>query len=364
LVQISYSKAEEIYNSLLNILKLRKIYPVNEPTILAPDANKYPTNIHLVLTHLCNLRCKHCCISAGKRKFTEFTIEDWKRGFDNLFSVIQKPDITISGGEPTVVCYLPKLISFLRPKVKRIVLYTNGHNNIDSILDSVDEVQVSLEGLSSSTHNYIRGEKAYEKVSDFILNFKNKEKLKVAFTILFHNFDELQNNIDDWLVKYGLEISNMRFNAELEIDGRAEDLPDEFHNFQYKNAEKIFAFIKEKTNDNDEPSILLKNMRNCGIGISIGIDSNGDIYPCDAFINKQGNILDHNIDEIIAKNIAINEFCEVDKISKCNNCDLKYICLGGCKAKNYKVNGSYLEPICNEKSKYIKYVQMIYDIGL
>jgi radical SAM protein with 4Fe4S-binding SPASM domain len=292
------------------------------------------------------------------------TLEGWKNGFDNLFSSIPKPDITISGGEPTLVSYIPELIHFLRPKTRRIVFYTNGLNDINHILDTIDEVQVSLEGLSGETHDFIRGKNTYEKVSDFILNFKNKEKLKIAFTILHHNFDELKNNLDEWLKKYGLNISNMRFNAELEIDGRAEGLPEEFKNFQYEKADTIFNFIREKTKPNEEPTLLLKNMRNCGIGISIGIDSNGDIYPCDAFVNKQGNIFDSNIEECIKNGIAINEFSEVDNIEECNKCDLKYICLGGCKAKNYKINGSYLSPICNEKSKHIKYIQMVYDIGL
>jgi radical SAM protein with 4Fe4S-binding SPASM domain len=362
-LQISYCEAEEIYKNTLNILEARKVLG-NEPTILAPDPGKFPTNIHLALTHRCNLRCKHCYISAGSKLSHELTLEDWKKGFDNLFSFISKPDITISGGEPTVVKYMPELILFLRPKVKRIVLYTNGLNNINSILDLVDEVQVSMEGLSSLTHDYIRGENSYKKISDFIMNFKNKKKLRIAFTILFHNFDELKNNIDEWLIQNSLDISNMRFNAELEIDGRAEGLPQAFHDFQYKNADEIFNWIKEKMKINEEPTILLKNMRNCGIGISIGIDSNGDIYPCDAFINKQGNILDDNLNNIIKNNIDINEISEIDNIEKCSNCDLKYICLGGCKAKNYKVNGSYIEPICDEKSKYIKYVQMVYDIGL
>lgn len=363
-LQVSNSAAEKVYRDTLSILKSRKVYPKNELPILAPDAGKYPTNIHLALTHRCNLRCKHCYISAGNESLNELTLEGWKDGFDNLFSSIPKPDITISGGEPTVVSYMPELIRFLRPKTKRIVLYTNGLNNINKILDSIDEVQVSLEGLSGRTHDFIRGENTYKKVSDFILNFKNKEKLKVAFTILYHNFDELVNNLDEWLNKYGLDISNMRFNAELEIDGRAEGLPEEFKKFQYEKANIIFNFIREKTKPNEEPTLLLKNMRNCGIGISIGIDSNGDIYPCDAFVNKQGNICDHNIKEVIKNGIAINEFSEIDNIEQCNKCDLKYVCLGGCKAKNYKLNGSYLAPTCNEKSKHIKYMQMVYDIGL
>lgn len=365
-LNVPYKYSEHIYTKTLKILKSRKVYLGNEPIILAPDPGEYPTNIHLALTHRCNLRCKHCYINAGQENHDELALEKWIKGFENLFSSIPKPDITISGGEPTVVEYLPELISFLRPRVKRIVLYTNGLNHINnSILDSIDEVQVSLEGLSGTTHDYIRGNNSYKKTMDFIKNFRNKDKLKIAFTILYHNFQELKNNLDMWLKENELELSNMRLNAELEIDGRAEGLSEEFHEFQYKNADAIFNFIKEKTNSSyGEPTLLLKNMRNCGIGISIGIDSTGDIYPCDAFINKQGNILDDNVQEVIKNNLSINEKTEIDNFAECRKCDLKYICLGGCKAKNFRANGDYLKPICNEKSKYVKYVQMIYDVGL
>ncbi len=362
----SRTEASTIYKNVLDVLKKRKVYQNNDPTILAPDAGEYPTNIHLAITHKCNLQCKHCYIGAGKEISNELDKETWIKGFNNLFSVIPKPDITISGGEPTLVKDLPEIISFLNKKTKRIVFYTNGTSNINSILPMIDEVQVSLEGLSSSTHDYIRGDGTFKKVSDFILDFPEKQKLKIALTLMHHNFNEIKNNITNWLSNNNLNLENIRFNAELEIDGRAVGLPEEFHNFLFKNAFEIFNFISNSTTkqSQESPSLILKNMRNCGIGISIGIDSNGDIYPCDAFINKQGSILDSDIKNIIHNNLSINEVSEIDNIEDCKECDLKYICLGGCKAKNYKTNNSYIKTSCNEKTKYIKYAQMVHDVSL
>lgn len=363
-LKISNINAKKTYKRLLKILKKRKVYASNEKPVLAPDSNEYPTNIHLALTHKCNLRCKHCYIDAGNSTNDELKLYEWIKGFNNLLNIIPKPDITISGGEPTCIEFLPDLLKFLEKRANNIVFYTNGLKDTSSILPFLDEVQVSIEGLSNQTHDYIRGKGVYRNISKFIYNFPEKSKLKIAFTIMSHNFEELKEELDNWLSFFDLKISNMRFNAELENYGRGRDLPKEFHSFLYKNAIEVFKFISEMEETKDEPAYLLKNMRNCGIGISIGIDSNGDIYPCDMFVNKQGNILDNNLEDIIKKSLSINEKTEISKIYQCSECDLKYICLGGCKAKNYEKNNSYLKPTCNEKTKYIKYAQMIYDVGL
>lgn len=359
----SHNEALNIFEGLLSKLEDRHILGDNN-IYIAPDAGDFPTNIHLALTHQCNLRCKHCYLSAGNRISSELGFTDWINGFEKVLTTIKAPDITISGGEPATVGFLTELISYLKPKAGRLVLYTNGTNTLGSIPFFVDEVQLSLEGLSASTHDYIRGEGTYKKVVELISNIQDKSKLKIALTILHHNFYEIKGRLMQWLNDHDLKMSNIRFNAELEVNGRAKELPDEFINFLSNNAVDVFKFISEMTKSDKRPFLLMKNMRNCGIGISIGIDSNGDIFPCDAFIDRQGNILDDNIDEVIGKCLQINEQTEIDKIANCFNCDLKYICLGGCKAKNLKTNGSYLKPTCDEKSKYIKYVQMIYDIGL
>ena len=71
-LNISHDDAESVYKATLKVLKTGKVYPISEVTILAPDPGGYPTNIQLALTHRCNLRCKHCYISAGEKDF-----DDW-----------------------------------------------------------------------------------------------------------------------------------------------------------------------------------------------------------------------------------------------------------------------------------------------
>lgn len=200
------------------------------------------------------------------------------------------------------------------------------------------------------------------RVADFIRSFPEKSKLIIAITLMAHNFDEIRDGIREFLREMSMPIDQIRLNAVLEPNGRAVSLPVYFHNFLQDRFEEIFRFVHELCPQ--EPRLLLKNMRNCGIGISIGIDSNGDVYPCDVFENRQGNILVSDVYALLHDLLKLNELTEVDQIPKCRTCDLKYICLGGCKAKNRRLTGSYCEATCDTESKLEKYYRMVFDVGV
>ena len=87
------------------------------------------------------------------------------------------------------------------------------------------------------------------------------------------------------------------------------------------------------------------------------------MYPCDVFENLQGNILDSDVHVLLESLLKLNECTEVDCMQKCLTCDLKYVCLGGCKVKNRRLTGSYCEPICDPESKMEKYYRMVFDVG-
>jgi len=290
------------------------------------------------------------------------TLSAWKKGFQRLFQFISEPDITISGGEPTLVPFLRDLASFLQSSGARLTLYTNGTQDISSTLPYLQEVQISLEGISPRAHDYIRGTGVFLRVADFIRCFPDKDKLTVALTLMAHNFDEIRSGIGTFLEEMSLSPDQLRLNADLEPEGRAMTLPSRFHNFLQDRSEEVFQFVREVSAE--KPRLLLKNMRNCGIGISIGIDSNGDVYPCDVFENRQGNILVSDMEVLLGSLLKLNECTEVNRIEKCRTCDLKYICLGGCKAKNWRVTGSYCEPSCDTESRMEKYYRMIFDVGV
>ncbi|MFC0820617.1 radical SAM protein [Moraxella marmotae] len=356
---IQLPQVKSTINSLLKKLKIAQIYPLSDIQLSYSCNEIYPTDIHLCLTRSCNLRCAHCYISADKEQAGELSLEQWKTGFKAIFEYIKNPKITISGGEPTQKRYLGDLVKFLANH-STVTIFTNGKRNIDDLVPYVAEVQVSLDGITQKTNDTIRGLGSFVKISKFIKNFPDKSKLTVAITLMAHNFDDTKNKLFDFMNAHGLTNSNIRLNAQLEDFGRAENLPSEYKNFYYERTIEIAEFIQSinpSTNNNN-----CVNKLNCGIGLSIGIDSNGDIYPCDEFVNKMGNILHLNLSSALRKTVKINQETQINNMPYCQKCDLKYICLGGCKAKNLQKTGSYFKPDCSEQKKWAKYVALAYEI--
>lgn len=360
---VSSDGIERVLSELLVKLKERGIYPLPKNLFAAPDADVYQRNVHLCLTHACNLSCRHCYIAAGKKIPGEMSFREWKVGLDRLLSILDGPEVTVTGGEPTVVPFCRDLLAFIKDRGANITLYTNGIQNIDELMPHVDRVQVSLEGISPRTNDFIRGKGSFAKTIRVINGLKERaERLTISMTLMAHNFDEIATGLEGFLSKTGLSDTNVRLNAALEESGRAPNLPPTFRSFVLEHADDVFGFVAKFIQSN--PKILLKNMRNCGIGLSLGLDSNGDIYPCDMFHNCYGNILTADLPRVLEELLLLNSQTEVDRIVSCQTCDLKYICLGGCKARNRIRNGSYCLPVCDDESKLLKYYQMIYDIGV
>lgn len=189
---ISATIVDSVLVSLLAKLRDRHIFPAPENTWQAPDATNYGRNMHLCLTHRCNLHCRHCYLQAGVSKRTELDLVQWKQAFSRLMAIIARPDITISGGEPTVVPYLPELVKYLHEAGARLTLYTNGTRDVKELVPYLNGVQVSLEGFSAETHDYIRGKGVFCKVREFLESFRDKSKLSIALTLMYHNFDEVR----------------------------------------------------------------------------------------------------------------------------------------------------------------------------
>ncbi len=53
----------------------------------------------IYITHGCNLRCKHCWISAGKQLDNEISLDDIKRTLKEAYN-IGLESVNITGGEP------------------------------------------------------------------------------------------------------------------------------------------------------------------------------------------------------------------------------------------------------------------------
>ncbi|WP_028973900.1 SPASM domain-containing protein [Spirochaeta cellobiosiphila] len=109
----------------------------------------------------------------------------------------------------------------------------------------------------------------------------------------------------------------------------------------------------------------------CGGGLnSICIQPDGSVCPCVNSVrndSKLGNILDDELKTIMLKSKK-DEFTKANIITKseCNNCQLKFVCLGGCKADNLWNNKLVTDRhyFCESNKKFINgiFEQILHDI--
>ena len=125
--------------------------------------------INIIITHKCNLMCKHCYMNAGNMDFEETNII-----FSKFKCVIQK--IKEMG-------------------VKEIML--NGFTFDKKIINYVDDYCLSLDGLEDN-HNYLRGTpKGFKKTIDTIKYLQQKGKnVTIQVTVTERNLSEILDIID------------------------------------------------------------------------------------------------------------------------------------------------------------------------
>ena len=121
----------------------------------------------------CNLKCLHC-YAAGQEhaKESELSTDDWKKIIDTLRSV-GVPQITFTGGEPTMRDDLIELIEYGQWFVTR--LNTNGVKLTREYCHalkaaSLDSVQITLYSSDPGIHNKLVGAKGYAQTVDGIKN--------------------------------------------------------------------------------------------------------------------------------------------------------------------------------------------------
>lgn len=177
--------------SLLYKIEENKFYNYTE-SILMEEADNITKNIHVFITHKCNLHCPYCYVAAGKPLKNELDIEEWKKAFLKLWEVAPNAEITFSGGEPLTKEGILEILRFTKDLGFQNFLFTNGilidKNNIETLQKTVSLIQISLDGLSNKTHDITRGKGTFEKVMESIELVKRYDiNLDLAINITPYN---------------------------------------------------------------------------------------------------------------------------------------------------------------------------------
>jgi uncharacterized radical SAM superfamily Fe-S cluster-containing enzyme len=86
--------------------------------------------LNVNLLYACNLPCTYCTLEmpTGKRpKAKQSTLEQWKETIGNLASIkgLKIREVFVSGGEPSMVDWMPDLVNWLLDEGYHVLVFTN-----------------------------------------------------------------------------------------------------------------------------------------------------------------------------------------------------------------------------------------------
>ena len=305
--------------------------------------------LYLHLTHGCNLRCKHCYVSAGIPFENEMSAAE-TLGLVKEFAELGGEHLIITGGEPLL---RKELLYHVIEKakasgIKKINIESNGilitKKDAEICKEHEVKVGVSLDGATPESNCYIRGPETFQKAINGIKNLVDAEvNTSIGMTLMQPNIHETEEMV--YLTKR-LGVASIDFST-VKIIGRSEENPD-----LVVSPENLIAALRRawktarkhgvKTSIDEIFSDLkdLKRKEVCGAGVTLfSIGASGDVYPCNAFqgILSIGNIRKQSLREIWEKSEVSQELRKLSvlDIAGCRDCELKFIC-SGCPAESFQ----------------------------
>ena len=332
-------------------------------------------------TYKCNFRCTYCFADHGNqynndvREFTEESLYEMLNFFFyKAFPNAEQYRVDfVSGGEPLLgMNIIKKAIEYIEEYSKKnlkqvsVWLCTNGSLITEEIIEYFSfhniSIGISIDGrkaFNDSVRFDYRGKGTYDQICNGINIIRNNIKVSKKFKYIWGLCTATNSNCDfvDILRHMKeLEFSNVQIRlVRSESNYNTDKIIYEYNrlcNMLYKEfLVGNISYFQMILNDNDQFGKVLKRImldhlliRRCNAGINkITICPDGTIYPCDSLVGLEkfvlGNIKDHDIVKTFNfKNVT------VDTISKCSDCDIRYLCGGDCYYNAYRKTGCQIIP--------------------
>ncbi len=159
---------------------------------------KRGTMLQISLTYACQYRCEYCTLKmpTGKQPMSRgrLSFEEWQERIKNF--PVKVREVYISGGEPTLVSYMPDLCNWLLDVGYHVTIFTNLHEALKSLTRIKPSYRLQIwatfhkghrADLFGGAYHYLKGEgynitaeELGEKTLDFtkLMQFTTVEALK------------------------------------------------------------------------------------------------------------------------------------------------------------------------------------------
>lgn len=307
-----------------------------------------PLRFDLALTYRCQNSCFHCYNEANRKK-EELSKAHWIEILKKV-EKIGVPHVVFTGGEPTLVEFLPELISFAENLGLVTGLNTNGRKLKDMdyckrLKDGgIDHIQITLEGTKKEIHDKIVDEKgSFEETIEGIKNSKDLNIFVMTNTTILKENKEDILNLPEFIKSLG--INTFAVNSII-YSGKGLNCKK---GLEKEELLKILNEISKKTRELGLKFIWYTPTRYCelnplelGLGVkqctaarvSMAIEPDGDVIPCQSYYESVGNILKDKWTKIWNHPLCLNLRKPQMPLKDCENCSLLSLCGGGCPLEN------------------------------
>jgi radical SAM protein with 4Fe4S-binding SPASM domain len=244
-----FSKITGLSFLLNNDDKLNKKLPFQ---IIKNKSLPSPQLIHMKFTNCCNLKCRMCDIWRRKNG-AELSTLQWEKVISDVYSWLGPFRLEIAGGEPLMRYDLEKIIHYCSQKKIYTVLTTNAtlidKQRAKQLIDAeLDVLNISLDSLNPSIHNYLRGtSNTFERIMEAISWIKRyrrnskKPSICISSIIMKQNLNEIIK-IVEYVYQGGANLINFQI---LDNNFHAKYHPRWYENneFWIKDVEKLEEVI-------------------------------------------------------------------------------------------------------------------------
>jgi len=344
-------------------------------------------------TNICNLKCKHCYQSAGKKLVDELSLEKRLDVIDQL-AAEDVFSVAFSGGEPLMDRDIWKVIEKAKEKFMYVSVATNGTLITPRVAKrlsdvGVDYVEISLDSVNPEKHDEFRGVKgAWDKTITGIKNAVAERTYQVGLapTITKMNFDELED-----LIKLAMKLKVDKFfvfnfipvgegknliDIDLTPEQREKMLNTLYNSYiekgivslttcpQYarvamqKSEGNIIPTSHYSVDKSGKARLLAEFIGGCGVGRGYcAIQPDGIITPCVYMPIVVGDLKKQSFKEIWTTSPVLRELRSREDLKEhCGICEYRSVC-GGCRARAYAYFGDYKAPdpgCINNKDAFLR----------
>ena len=322
------------------------------------------------ITSRCNLRCAHCYQDNFSGQ-NELPWPDLKSICDNLLKTMKMWDrrltVALTGGEPFLKSEIWDIIDYLSASryVSNISVITNG-TIIDKYFSGIlkhpilNDIYVSLDGISPESNDSIRGNGIFNKVISNIKTLKSRDlSVFIMFTLLKRNIKDAERLLD---LCESLRVNGCILERFIPL-GQSKKIRDEL--ISPKELNRLYETIfnqcgLEYSREEGARYHALKVEREKGRNLSdlygaecvIAKDGcallpDGTVLPCRRFFHPIGNLLTESLDNIWTSSEVLNKIGKRENLEgTCRDCGIDEC--RGCRALAHALTGNYLseDPLC------------------